>query len=142
MHSEVFLYWLFQFVNRPFSSTTETNFMKKFNFAALLPGFLALNNSVWASDSSTGANDLPGMTLNEHDLVIAPLTPKFHSTLQGIAVIAPIEAIVLTDHHQVAGTMVAALLIIQNIQLDKLIWVFKFRNKFLIILFLCAFASF
>ncbi|EHA0356340.1 His-Xaa-Ser repeat protein HxsA, partial [Klebsiella pneumoniae] len=26
--------------------------MKKFNFAALLPGFLALNNSVWASDSS------------------------------------------------------------------------------------------
>ncbi|MFH7118658.1 His-Xaa-Ser repeat protein HxsA, partial [Klebsiella pneumoniae] len=22
--------------------------MKKFNFAALLPGFLALNNSVWA----------------------------------------------------------------------------------------------
>ena len=27
--------------------------MKKFNFAALLPGFLALNNSVWASDSST-----------------------------------------------------------------------------------------
>ncbi|ENC4602998.1 TPA: His-Xaa-Ser repeat protein HxsA, partial [Escherichia coli] len=23
--------------------------MKKFNFAALLPGFLALNNSVWAS---------------------------------------------------------------------------------------------
>ncbi|EEW2316035.1 His-Xaa-Ser repeat protein HxsA, partial [Escherichia coli] len=25
--------------------------MKKFNFAALLPGFLALNNSVWASDS-------------------------------------------------------------------------------------------
>lgn len=43
--------------------------MKKFNFAALLPGFLALNNSVWASDSSTGASDLPGMTLNEHDLV-------------------------------------------------------------------------
>jgi hypothetical protein len=41
--------------------------MKKFNFAALLPGFLALNNSVWASDSSTGASDLPGMTLNEHD---------------------------------------------------------------------------
>lgn len=39
MHSEVFLYWLFQFLNRPFSSTTETNFMKKFNFAALLPGF-------------------------------------------------------------------------------------------------------
>ncbi|ANI31147.1 hypothetical protein PL78_15130 [Yersinia entomophaga] len=34
--------------------------------------------------------------------------------MQGIAVIAPIEAIVLTDHHQVAGTMVAALLIIQK----------------------------
>ena len=50
--------------------------MKKFNFAALLPGFLALNNSVWASDSSTGASDLPGMTLNEHDLVIAPLNTE------------------------------------------------------------------
>lgn len=86
--------------------------MKKFNFAALLPGFLALNNSVWASDSSTGASDLPGMTLNEHDLVIAPLNTEV--PLQGIAVIAPIEAIVLTDHHQVAGTMVAALLIIQK----------------------------
>lgn len=50
--------------------------MKKFNFAALLPGFSALNNSVWASDSSTGASDLPGMTLNEHDLVIAPLNTE------------------------------------------------------------------
>ncbi|OAG99698.1 hypothetical protein AKO42_01670 [Salmonella enterica subsp. enterica serovar Nottingham] len=34
--------------------------------------------------------------------------------MQGIAVIAPIGAIVLTDHHQAAGTMVAALLIIQK----------------------------
>ena len=50
--------------------------MKRFNLAALLPGFLALNNSVWASDSSTGASDLPGMTLNEHDLVIAPLNTE------------------------------------------------------------------
>lgn len=86
--------------------------MKKFNFAALLPGFLALNNSVWASDSSTGASDLPGMTLNEHDLVIAHLTRKYLSTLQGIVVIAPIEAIVLIDLRLVVGTMVEALLII------------------------------
>ena len=47
--------------------------MKKFNFAALLPGFLALNNSVWASDSAIGASDMPAMSLNEHDMVIAPL---------------------------------------------------------------------
>ena len=51
-------------------------FYEKFNFAALLPGFLALNNSVWANDSSTGARVIYGMTLNEHDLVIAPLNTE------------------------------------------------------------------
>ncbi|WP_199062602.1 His-Xaa-Ser repeat protein HxsA [Serratia sp. ASV30] len=47
--------------------------MKKINFAALLPGFLALNNSVWANDSATEIGNISNMSLSEHDLILAPL---------------------------------------------------------------------